>query len=242
MGLELTSWIDGCLLGTEFFNSAAAANGNMVAFFIKDVLHVLVPETLQDGYPREAFIKDLGDVKFVQAAYAKNGDRALSLSFEDGTDAPFVVGFERHHVRFYGREEIVRPEIGWMQFHYGPDVFSRVIEYRLYSFPVTVAEHILPEPPKLDFGPKKISGANKIRIEKFVERFFELCGNDCYDFEEFLSDFHRCFTDEWETLKWHLAEPWNAGADRVGRGFLKVSASTAEQLVSMPRFDMRKFG
>lgn len=220
--------------------SPAEANGNMVANLIGDVLHVMVPEVLQRGLPREQFLEDLGEVQFAQCAFARTGRRVLQISFEDGSDSPYSIGFVGDHLRVCGREPVAKHEFGWIQLHLGPDVFSPIVEYRMLAYPVAelAPGMFLPEPPQVNFGPDRISDANRTRIGLFVDRFFELCGNDCYDFEEFLAEVYRNFRGEWEHIKHDLVEPWNRGAEKVGRAFLKVSPSHAEKLVDVPRMDI----
>ncbi len=227
------------MIHTDFFESEAAAYGNMVAFCAADVLHVMLPEMLQGGYPRDAFLSDLGNVQFVLAAFSPSGTVGLSLSFEDGSDAPYQVSFERQHVRFVADHFPIRSgTTGWMQFHFGPDVFSRIIEYRMFVLELDSIPRPLPMPPRWSFDRNEISHASMVRLERFVENFFERCGNDCYDFEEFLSETYRRFKPEWDYLKNHLVQPWNAGAEQHGRTFLKISEAKAKHLVEQPRIDL----
>lgn len=238
-GIACSSWVEGCMIQSDFFESAAAAYGNMVAFCAADVLHVMLPEMLQGGYPRDAFLSDLGNVQFVLAAFSESGTVGLSLSFEDGSDAPYQVSFERQHVRFVADHIPIRSGVtGWMQFHFGPHEFSRIIEYRMLVLELDSIPRPLPAPPKWNFDRNEISHASQIRLEHFVDNFFERCGNDCYDFEEFLSETYRRFKPEWKYLKNHLVTPWNAGAEKCGRGFLKVSEAQARKLVEQPRVDL----
>ena len=241
-GIDYSSWTEGCMLHTDFFNSPAAATGYMVAYFAADVLHICVPEVMQDGYPRESFIADLGDVKFVQAAYAPSGERALAVAFEDGSNAPYGISFQHEHVRILPDcTPIGEGRTGWMQFHFGPELFSRIIEYMMIVYTVNAIHRPLPAPPQWVFDKDEISHASKVRLERFVDRFFELSDNDCYDFEEFLAEVYRLFKPEWEYLKGHLVDPWNAGADKHGKGFLRVTKEDGMELGSAPRVDFESF-
>ena len=240
--IDCSAWVEGCMIHTDFFESSAAAFGNMVACYAADVLHVMVPEVLQEGYPRDLFISDLGNVQFVQAVFSRFGENALRLSFEDGSNAPYQVSFQKKHVRLLAdHADFTNGAIGWFQFHFGSEVFSRIIEYRMLAYEMDCAPNPLPEPPLVHFDKEVISHASEIRLERFVDRFFELCGNDCYDFEEFLAEVHRLFRHEWEHLKLHLVKAWNIGAQKHGRGFLKVSEKEGLRLVLEPRFDFADF-
>ena len=240
--IDCSSWMEGCMIHTDFFESPAAANGNMVACLSEDVLHVMVPELLQNNYPRDAFISDLGNVRFVYAAFAASGEIALRLSFEDGTATPYQIHFQRKHFRLIADNmPIITGRTGWMQFHFGPDEFSRIIEYPMLVSAWNRVDYPVPAPPEWHFDPNKISHASEIRVERFVDRFFELCGNDCYDFEEFLAEVYRLFKHEWEYLKCHLIKPWNEGAEKYGRDFLRVSETEGLRLVSEPRVDFTDF-